>query len=800
MTDALVSVVVDQLTTILLEKTRREVKLVSEVGKELNKLKSRLNSIRALLGDAEEKQIKEESIKLWLYKLKQTCYDMEDVLDEWNTASLMLQKDEADHNSFSPFKGKVCRPFNPCFSLGQVVQHRGSALKIKDISERLSEIDEEKNKYGFAYREVTQSRREESTSYTELSKLHGRDKDRKDLVSSLLCGGSDRGPGERDAKTIFVVGMGGVGKTALAQLVFSDGEVMEHFDHRIWVCVSEVFDGNRVAKEIIVSLESLDHVSARDLDSVSLQILVEKLCKSIQRKKVLLVLDDVWTDTSRSWESLNEAFKHAAPESRILVTTRKETVVGTMKSFCVFNLKQLNKEDCWKILSQEAFVGRTEEQCKSLEDMGRKIAEKCSGLPLAAKALGSMLRFRETIEEWGNILNSEVWNLGLGEVFAALLLSYYDLPSAEKQCFLYCSIFPKDFEIKKDDLIHQWMSQGYLSSSENMEIVGVGYFQCLVARSFFQDLEKQEDGSITCKIHDIVVDFARHLMGKELEFKELHTADNLTVQLSPEETRHLSVTLAVNTRFPTSILGAAKLHSLNIFKIDDEEEEETAQYLSNLLIQAKHLRLLNFHGGTGNIGRFPKEIGKLMHLRLIDLSDSKLKRLPEAMCKLCNLQSLYLRRCYYLEKLPDKMEKLISLRYLDTTECCMTCYPKGIGKLTSLRDLKGIVVRCDRNDNEEFCLGDLENLDDLRVLMLIVVGDEIDDNESSRANLHGKAHLNDLEVGTWEDGVDSVREQAVINALNPAPRTNARFVRKRIQLLNKIRAHFQAVRARVRQR
>ncbi|GLT42424.1 hypothetical protein SLA2020_164240 [Shorea laevis] len=138
MTDALVTVVVDQLTTILLEKTRREVKLVSEVGKELNKLKNRLNSIRALLADAEEKQIKEESIKLWLYKLKQACYDMEDVLDEWNTASLMLQKDEADQNSFSPLKGKVCRPFNPCFSLGQVVQQRGSALKIKDISERLS--------------------------------------------------------------------------------------------------------------------------------------------------------------------------------------------------------------------------------------------------------------------------------------------------------------------------------------------------------------------------------------------------------------------------------------------------------------------------------------------------------------------------------------------------------------------------------------------------------------------------------------------------------------------------------------
>ncbi|GKU86386.1 hypothetical protein SLEP1_g919 [Rubroshorea leprosula] len=383
MTDAIVTVVVEQLTTILLEKTKREVKLVTGVGRDLKKLKSNLESIHALLGDAEERQIKDNSIKLWLKKLKQVCYDMEDVLDEWNTSSLMLQKDEADKKNFSPFKGKACRPFNPCFSFGQVVQHRGIALKIKDIGDRLNEIDEEKNQYQLAQRKITESRREESTSYTELSKLHGRDKEMKDLINSLLCGSSDPGPGESDAKTIFVVGMGGVGKTALAQLS---------------------------CKEIIVSLESLDHVSARDLDSVSLQILVEKICKSIQRKKVLLALDEVWTDKSSSLESLNVAFNHAAPEN-----------------------------DSWKILSQEAFVGKTDEQCKSLEDMGRKIAEKCSGLPLVAKALGSMLRFRETEEEWENILNTE------------------------------------DFDIKRDDLIHQWMAQGYLSSSQNqeMEIIGV---------------------------------------------------------------------------------------------------------------------------------------------------------------------------------------------------------------------------------------------------------------------------------------------------------------------------------------
>ncbi|GLT32437.1 hypothetical protein SLA2020_071060 [Shorea laevis] len=290
--------------------------------------------------------------------------------------------------------------------------------------------------------------------------------------------------------------MGGMGKTALAQLVYNDEAVKANFDNKIWVCVSEVFDRSRVAKAIIMGLAKPDHASASalNLDSFTLQSLLERICEDIKGKKVFLVLDDVWTDDSESWESFNQAFKPAAPGSRILVTTRKDIVVKTMKSFRVFALEQLSEDVCWKILSQEAFVGRGDGQCKNLEDIGKNIAKKCSGLPLAAKTLGSMLRSKKTREEWTNILNSEIWKLNLEAVFAALLLSYFDLPSAVRRCFLYCSTFPKGVEIEGDVLIYQWMAQGYLNSSQNpeMEITGVEYFECLAARSFFQDLEQMK--------------------------------------------------------------------------------------------------------------------------------------------------------------------------------------------------------------------------------------------------------------------------------------------------------------------
>ncbi|GKV33023.1 hypothetical protein SLEP1_g41578 [Rubroshorea leprosula] len=147
MSEAFVSAILQQLITVGYEELQQEVKLVTGVGKAIERLKNNLESIRALLNDAEERQMKEENIKLWLERLKAVCYDTEDVLDEWNTAPSELQLDEADQENFSLSKGKVCRSFFSCFCCGQVVYRRGIALKIKDINERLDEIAKDKDSY-----------------------------------------------------------------------------------------------------------------------------------------------------------------------------------------------------------------------------------------------------------------------------------------------------------------------------------------------------------------------------------------------------------------------------------------------------------------------------------------------------------------------------------------------------------------------------------------------------------------------------------------------------------------------------
>ncbi|GLT90100.1 hypothetical protein SLE2022_080520 [Rubroshorea leprosula] len=695
MADALVSAILGKLATIISKEAEREVKLVTGVEKEINKLSSNLESIEALLQDADERQIKDRSIRSWLTKLKDVCYDMEDVLDEWNTALLKFEVDEADLENSDLSKGKVCRPFILCFSFGrQVVHRRDIALKIKEINERLDVIAKGKDSYQLVPRVESRDIRPESIAFTELSKLHGRDEIKNDIINSLLGGSSDEI--ESDIKTISVVGMGGVGKTALAQLIYHDHAIETHFKWRIWVSIPENSEERRVAEEIIVALA--ENHPRDDLSKLSLQMLVKTMRESIEGKKVFLVLDDMWSDERKRWEQLNEVFKPAASGSRILVTTRKDTVAEAMNSVCKFPLKQLTNSVCWKIISQEAFVGRDKEQCKSLEDIGKEIAKRCSGLPLVAKTLGGMLRFKKTSDDWKNILDSDKWQVDLveKEVYVPLLLSFYDLPSAVRRCFLYCSIFPKDFLIVREDVIYQWMAQGYLISDKNaeMEITGAEFFDCLVERSFFQDLEIFEDGSIwRCKIHDITVDFARFLMRNEFMSKELHS----DVELSLEKTRHLLVRQMSGTSFPM-LLGAEKLRSLTIFysheketsqrslTISDIHEKETSQALCKLFIEPKCVRSLNFY--WVQIDGFPKEVGKLLHLRSLNLAHSMFQSLPEAVCELWNLQSLLMPYCARLRGLPNKMEKLVNLRHLDMTGCSrLAFFPRGIGRLTSLRDL-----------------------------------------------------------------------------------------------------------------
>ena len=194
------------------------------------------------------------------------------------------------------------------------------------------------------------------------------------------------------------------------------------------------------------------------------------------------------TKTTMIWKSLQLPFSACLQGSKIIVTTRSGEVAQVMRSIRIHQFGRLSPEDCWSLFSKHAFENGDSSPHPKLEEIGKEIVKRCKGLPLAAKTLGSALYSELRVEEWENLLNSEIWDLPNDEILSALWLSYAFLPPHLKRCFSYCSIFPKDYEFEKENLILLWMAEGFLQQSDGkktIEKIGEGYFHGLLSRSFF---------------------------------------------------------------------------------------------------------------------------------------------------------------------------------------------------------------------------------------------------------------------------------------------------------------------------
>ncbi|KAJ4719014.1 Disease resistance protein [Melia azedarach] len=684
MAEAIVSSVLEQLISISSE----EVRLVVGVKKEVKKLTNNLKAIQGVLVDAEQKQLKEAQVGAWLDQLKDTSYDMEDVLDEWKIARMKLQMDKAENGLVIPKKKKA--------------------------------------------------------------------------LISKLCESNEQQEGPH---VISIVGMGGIGKTTLAQLAYNDDEVKKVFDKIIWVCVSDPFDEFRIAKAIIEAFER----SNPNLGQF--QSLLEQINASILRKKFLLVLDDVWTEDHNKWEPFKNCLKNGLHGSKILVTTRKETVAKMMNSVDIINIKELSYNECRLLFKKLAFSGRSPLECEKLEEIGRKVVHKCKGLPLAAKAIGSLLCFKKNKEEWQSILDSELWKLEEFEkgICPPLLLSYNDLPSKIKSCFSYCAVFVKDSIIDKDELIKLWMAEGYLVAEGNkeMEIVGDGYFDYLATRSFFQEFNTDSNGNVySCKMHDIVHDLAQFVSRNECASIEICDPDSSLTSTSFDKVRHSTLVLKRDTSFPVSIFSAQKLRSLFIHVWSGRCQGKVFDSLTCL-------RALSISGSLSFL-EISKGIEKLIHLRYLCLHYRNIKELPEACCGLYNLQTLDIRECYELKTLPERVHKLVNLRHLLLEIYQLHYMPKGIERLTGLRSLAEFVVSGDGQYGGKACnIGSLKHLNHLRgSLQIRGLGNVIDVEEARKAELEKKKNLSSLTLlftPTRESEIE-VDNEAIIEALTPTPK------------------------------
>ncbi|XP_050274017.1 putative disease resistance protein RGA3 [Quercus robur] len=763
MAEGLVTGLIDQLASIADREAERETRLVVGVGKEIRMLEGNLRSVKAVLNDAEKRELKDGAVKRWLKRLNDVCYEIDDVVDELNTELIKsaIQKEEENTVPIVQ-KKKVCSFISsPSRCFDKLARRHVIARKIKDLNEILDEISKEKDGYTFQLTNDAAPKiveQPQTISLVDVPEIYGRDRYRDELMRLLLENDGVRWEQVRSPFVISLVGMGGIGKTALARLAYNDPNVQAHFEIKGWVCVSDPFDQCKVAKAIIEAFGG-----GYPFITV-LQSLLEKIYEIISGKKFFLVLDDLWTGDFTIWETFRLALKYGVQGSKILVTTCDINVAKMIASEFIINLEVLCDEDCMLLFCKTAFFGKNSKEHNYPEDLSRKIVIKCHGLPLVTKILGGLMHFKGSREEWVSVLDSNLWELEDVQIglWAPLLLSYFDLSSPLKRCFSYCAIFPKDYVFSVDELVFMWMAQGYIESKANMEIVAREYFENLAIRSFFQDFTQEEyDGKIVmrCKMHDIVHDFAQLLSKKEC----CTVNSEMELQSNYEYARHLHLEIPRAAQFPVSIYRA-KLRTLIFVYRGDYNLSDVFQHL-------RCLRTLTLYFPDAMFKELPNEMGYLIHLRYLKLVNYRGGGLPETICNLCNLQLLEINFCSDRFKKSLQGSNLSHLIWDDPSFTCLD-FPRGIERMISLKTISNISISV-KDDSKGCGLGELQNFNHLKGAFQIKgLGHMVDAREIENAQLKKKTGLHTLKLcfNRW-DGKDTGRKDdaLVLNALEPPP-------------------------------
>ncbi|KAI9078911.1 hypothetical protein K1719_039060 [Acacia pycnantha] len=398
-----------------------------------------------------------------------------------------------------------------------------------------------------------------------------------------------------------------------------------------------------------------------------------------------------------------------------------------------FVLKNLANDQSWD-LSKSLTFGQDRIKTQNLESIGQKIAEKCGGVPLAIRAMGSML---SKIEEnnWESIMEGDFWKLyeSNDSIMPVLKLSYDQLSFELRQCFAYCSLYTKNWTYDKDDLIELWMAQGFLESQnekQSLEDIGEEYVYTLLKRSFLEDVEMNEFGEIKYfKIHNLIHDLLQSVASSDCYLYDERRKIVVTpVHVSFDSDSNCSLDLLNVNRLRT-MLGIQGL-----LEIDPSS-----------LVDFKCLRSLNLSECL-NIRDLPSSIGKMKHLRYLNLSQCEnLTSLTKSVSNLVNLQTLNLMGCYALKFPIDWVTKLVSLRHLHINNCKAFegGMPMGLEKLTALQSLSDFRVGNDAEDERKHAeLNELKELNlrhELCIENLNLVRDV--EAESKDVNLKAKKNL-----------------------------------------------------------
>ncbi|XP_059315923.1 putative late blight resistance protein homolog R1C-3 [Lycium ferocissimum] len=461
--------------------------------------------------------------------------------------------------------------------------------------------------------------------------------------------------GTKQLDVISVVGMPGLGKTTVANKLYSDELVVSRFDIRAQCCASQAYSRRSVLLDILRDAIG----ESPTLAKLSTDVLADHLRKILLPKRYLILVDDVWE--ASVWDDLRFCFHDANNGSRIILTTQYGDVAENAKSVSdPLHLRMLNDDESWKLLKQKVFG---EESCSVLLSyVGQEIANKCRGLPLAIVLVAGMLTKMEKNEKcWRQVAMNLCTNV-LSDSKAIIKQSYQNLPYHLKPCFLYFGVFLEDKEINVSILTWLWISGGFIKSrhDKSLEDIAEGYLENLIGRNLVKVAKWSSGGKVkTCRIHDLLLYFCKERAKKKNLLLWTKRDQNVNTSSSIYSHKQLlqrrmsiysEVVNLVEWNSSCSVAGA-----IHFREGRNKGSFSIAQFSQ---IQFRFLKVLNLEFIV--IDSFPTE---LVYLRFFAARTSQ-KSITSSIANLRNLETLIVKPMGGKLILPITLLKMFKLRHL----------------------------------------------------------------------------------------------------------------------------------------
>jgi Leucine-rich repeat (LRR) protein len=433
--------------------------------------------------------------------------------------------------------------------------------------------------------------------------------------------------------------------------------------------------------------------------------------------RYLVIMDDIWS--IQAWKAISCALPQNGLGSRIIATTRNHDLARSCSSHpsdSIYEVKGLSRSESEILFHRRVYVGSEDKECREVRDQVLKI---CGGLPLSILVVASLLARTENLGKW------EQYPLLQGTK-KILHTSYTKLPFPVKSCFLYLSVFPKNYTINRDRLICRWIAEGFIpgSGEESTWETGRSYFNELINRSLVQPIfAEDEDDPVACTVHGAIHDFITSLSREE----NFVTLDEELIDSMPRDViRRLSLNytkqedsrprlalesggIGLSRARSLTLLGPAqwmpplsKFLLLRVLDLEDAEGLENGNLQGiGRLFNLKYLGL-----GGEHVTVLPESIGVLQSLETLDMRRTKVSKLPQAASGLKQLVRILAQD---LDDIPGGVEEMQHLQKVTMLRVNSQPSIKLAANLATLGQLRSLGVKWCFRDDTGSKLEDLRN-------------------------------------------------------------------------------------------